>query len=174
MSERQWISSEVIVAAYHRIALACARAGLNADDAQDVAQDIWLWLLRSGKENLASEFNWLGAVVQNYVRRYQRRRGRRTHLEADFASEAPSLEAVASGLAASIEFKELLDQVSSTLTRKERRFLVLIRMGHTPAEAGRLLGIRRGSRASFVRRVVERGRQRATRPHRRRALPKKG
>lgn len=141
---------------YAQISEACAHAGLESPDAEEIAQDIWEWLLRTDKVTLAQQVPWLGAVAQNFIRRFWRRSYRQRLREGTglhSGSEPSSREP-----AQDLETKEILDRVSQALPDKERQLLTLIRSGHTIAEAARLLKIPRGSRAYYSGRLVACGR----------------
>src|SRR5438445_5890904 len=64
------LTAEAALSISRRITRACFHAGLAPADAEDVAQDIWEWLLRTGNVALAQEIPWLGAVAQNYIKRF--------------------------------------------------------------------------------------------------------
>ena len=59
-------SPDGIQEAYARAVQACLAAGLGPSDAEDVAQDVFLWLLRSGPLLAAPAVPWLAVVVQNF------------------------------------------------------------------------------------------------------------
>ena len=67
------LTAETALSISRRITRACFHASLASADAEDVAQDIWEWLLRTGNVALAQEIPWLGAVAQNYIKRFWRR-----------------------------------------------------------------------------------------------------
>lgn len=145
-----------ILRVYAQIAKACAHAGLQSPDAEEVAQDIWEWLLRTDRVAHAQQVPWLGAVAQNFIRRFWRRSYRQRVHEGwglTSAREPRSREP-----AHDLETKEALDRVCLALPEVERQLLTLIRSGHTLAEAARLLKIPRGSRAYYGGRIVEHAR----------------
>src|SRR5262249_6026401 len=51
--------SPALAAAHDRILRVCSRARLPATDAQDIAQDVWLWLIESGRSAEAESLPWL-------------------------------------------------------------------------------------------------------------------
>ena len=122
-----------------------------------MAQDIWLWLLRQGTPALILSMPWLSAVARNFILRYRRRSSRQR------AREGRSLDAVPEPQTAEplreLEASELLDRVAAAVPEIERRLLALIRRGHSLAEASRLLGIPRGSRAYYRQRLITCGRR---------------
>jgi DNA-directed RNA polymerase specialized sigma24 family protein len=142
-----------IRASYRQTVRICLSAGLAAESAEDVAQDIWEWLIRSGRPIEDVTAPWLGSVVRNFVMRYRRRQSVLARREGRRLDRVPEPEAPES--AARIESRELLDHVASILPETERNLLTLIRRGHSLAEAARLAGIPRGSRAYFHGRLIE-------------------
>lgn len=155
-----------ITESYARILTSCIYAGLPSSEAEDVAQDIWLWLLRQGTPGPVVSMPWLSAVSRNFILRYRRRNFRRK------AREGRALDAVPEPRTAEslpkLEASELLDRVAAAVPEIERRLLALIRRGHSLAEAARLLGIPRGSRAYYHQKLITCGRRelraRAPRP----------
>ena len=153
---------------YSRILASCVYAGLGPSEADDVAQDIWVWLLRQGAAGVVPSMPWLSAVAKNFILRYRRRSYRRSVREGralDEVSEPQSWEE-----AEGHETNELLDQVAAHVSEMERRVLELIRNGYTLAEAARMLKIPRGSRAYYHQRLIECGRREL---HARVAIPVK-
>jgi RNA polymerase sigma factor (sigma-70 family) len=130
----------------------CLAAGLHATDAEDVSQDVCLWLLRMGSPTLALSGPWLAAVVRNYVLRYRRRRGRMT------SHEGTTLEDIAEPAAppdkSVFETRQFLDRMAERLPKPERQLLLLVRKGLTVVQAARALGIPRGSCDYHRKRLV--------------------
>jgi len=150
-----------ILQVYSRILRVCRAAGLG-DEAEDLAQDVWVWLLRNGCPPTALDAPWLGSVVRNFIRRYRRRlsrRGFREGIALDRVPEPQTPEPLRH-----IESNDLLDRVAAVLPETERQILALMRGGHTLAEAARLLRIPPGSRAYFGGRLIERARRQMERP----------
>jgi DNA-directed RNA polymerase specialized sigma24 family protein len=147
------LPAEEVLRIYDQIARACRHAGLRSPDAADVAQDVWEWLLRTNNLQLAQEIPWLGAVAQNFIRRFWRRSHRRSFREG--ASLISTAEPRCRDSAVGLEGKEVLDRVSGALPERERKLLTLIRCGYTLAEAARVLKIPRGSRAYHGGRLVD-------------------
>jgi DNA-directed RNA polymerase specialized sigma24 family protein len=137
---------------YSRILKCCLCTGLASSEADDIAQDIWLWLLREG--SLAREVStpWLAAVARNFILRYWRRKYRRSTLEECSLDACP--EPRTQEVLRELEVDDLLDRVAAALPETERRMLALIRSGHSLAESARLLGVPRGSRGYYQRRLV--------------------
>jgi DNA-directed RNA polymerase specialized sigma24 family protein len=154
---RSSYSEEAALEIYSQIFRVCLKAGLGRAESEDVAQDIWTWLLRSGSPNLALTAPWLSAVAQNYVLRFRRRAGwLRAH-------EGVAIDAIPEpgcpGDARRLEACEVLDRMAAVLPRTERHLLALIRDGHTMAKAARMLGIPRGSRTFYRARLVRAARE---------------
>src|SRR5713101_5597506 len=80
---------EAIRVSYGRITRACVCAGLSPMDADDVTQDIWMWMLRFGVPIAMVATPWLNAVVHNFVLRFQRRRYCRLVREVFQVAAAP-------------------------------------------------------------------------------------
>src|SRR5262249_9175693 len=131
-----------IRASYRLVAKACVHAGLAATDADDLAQDLWEWLLRKRVPLALVSTPWLKEAVQIYILRFRRRK--RSH---DIREGCP-LDAVAEpGLPSTPqhEANEFLSSLSRALPARERRLLALIREGYSLTEAARVLGIPKGS-----------------------------
>lgn len=150
--ERASYSEESAVEIYSQIVRVCLKAGLGRAESEDVAQDIWTWLLRTGSPTLALTVPWLSAVAQNYVLRFRRRAGRLR------VREGVAIEAIPDprypGDASELESREVLERMAAALPRTERNLLALIRDGHTFAKAAEMLGIPRGSGAYYRARLV--------------------
>jgi DNA-directed RNA polymerase specialized sigma24 family protein len=147
------LPAEQVLRIYDQIARACRHAGLRSPDAEDVAQDVWEWLLRTNNLALAQQIPWVGAVAQNFIRRFWRRSHRRSQREG--ASLVSAMEPRSREPALGLEGKEVLDRISTALPDRERKLLTLIRCGYTLAEAARVLRIPRGSRAYHGGRLIE-------------------
>lgn len=145
-------TDSAVAAIYSRVLHTCLASGLGMAESEDVAQDIWEWLLRMGSPVLALTAPWLGAVVHNHVLRYRRRAARLKAREGVCIEAVPEPGSLldTSGL----EANEMLDRIASVLPKTERNLLTLIRKGHTLAKAAELLGIPRGSRAYYGGRLI--------------------
>ena len=146
-----------IHASYFRILMTCLCSGLSAADAEDVAQDIWVWLLRQRTPVLAVSMPWLSAVARNFILRYRRRSYRRSLREGRSLLDGPDPRS--SPEEADLEINELFEKTAALLPEVERRLLCLIRKGYTLAESARMLRIPRGSRAYHHAQVVARARR---------------
>jgi DNA-directed RNA polymerase specialized sigma24 family protein len=137
---------------YVQIAKVCLWAGLSPADAEDLAQDVWEWLLRTGVPIALIATPWLKEVVQNYILRFRRRSHRQGLREGQPLENAP--EPITTPSEKLLESKELLDRVASMLPKRQRDLLALIRRGYSIAEASNRLGIPAGSRAYYQGRLV--------------------
>jgi len=61
---RPLYSDEAALAIYATILRVCLKAGIPRAESEDIAQDIWTWLLASGAPTLALTAPWLSAVAQ--------------------------------------------------------------------------------------------------------------
>jgi DNA-directed RNA polymerase specialized sigma24 family protein len=143
---------EWIRVSYSRILTSCVYAGLSPADADDVAQDIWLWLLRNGTPVVAMSLPWLAAVARNFILRYRRRSYRHEVREGRALELGP--EPQAAGEAGQVEVNELFEKTAALLPGVEKKLLALIRNGYSLAESARILKIPRGSRAYHHARVI--------------------
>ena len=64
------VPEDQFVVASGRMLSACLLAGLAVQDAEDLCQDIWEWLLNSDNLAMATLAPWLGAVVANFLLRF--------------------------------------------------------------------------------------------------------
>lgn len=138
----------IATAAYTRILRVCTFARLSLCDAEDVAQDIWVWLLESGRSAEAMNPRWIAAVTLNYVRRLRRAQFRRAARESR-ACSSPDSEAT------DVETRISFDEIECCLRGLERGMLRLVRQGATFAEASRRLRIPRGS-SDYYRKLLYR------------------
>lgn len=143
-------SDDSLAHAYEQILVACRGVGLSRQDAEDAAQEVWLWLFRREPASRISEAAWLAVVARHFARRSRRRRARsreRTSLEElplkRFAQEPEK-----------IEQRLWLDEIERALPPLEAKLLRQIRMGVTLAEAARRLKIPPGSHDFHFRRLV--------------------
>jgi DNA-directed RNA polymerase specialized sigma24 family protein len=136
-------------AAQERILRICNLARLPASDAQDVAQDVWLWLLESGRSAQADSLPWLGGVTVNFVRRYWRASCRRAARESrGLAGRGPD--------AIDFETRLSLDEMERRLPELEANLLHLLRLGASFSEASQRLRIPRGSHDYYRKRLYGR------------------
>jgi DNA-directed RNA polymerase specialized sigma24 family protein len=148
---------EWIHASYSRILTSCVCAGLPPPDAEDIAQDIWVWLLRQGTPALALSMPWLSAVARNFILRYRRKSYR--HCLREGRSLDDGSDPRSSREEADLEINELFEKTAALLPDVERRLLRLIRDGYTLAESARILKMPRGSRAYHHAQVIARARR---------------
>jgi DNA-directed RNA polymerase specialized sigma24 family protein len=143
--------------AYARIQNLCVIAGLPSLDVDDVAQDVFLWLLRNGPLLALPAMPYLGAVVRNFIQRYRRERSCRRQVEGVSLADAAEPRAREPG--ETLESKEILDRVAAVLPEQERDLLVLIRFGYSLQEAANILDIPKGSQGFYKGRLVRRARK---------------
>src|ERR1700730_2568274 len=139
--------------AYVRILRMCQASGLSPSDAQDVAQDVFLWLLLHPDLPAPTEVKWLRGVVQNFIRRHWQARKVRGARESLAHSEA-SVVARGDGWTKPVEATLSLDRIEKRLPEVERRLLHMVRIGCSFAEAANAEGIPRGSRSYFRKRLI--------------------
>lgn len=149
-----------IRAAYRTITRVCLCSGLSPADAEDLAQDLWEWLIRAGVPMTVIATPWLNEAVRNYILRFRRRSSLRHAREGRLPEAGP--EPQSSPLLAALESNDVLDQIATALPRCERNLFDLVRRGYSIAEAARVLGIPRGSCAYYRERLISYAR-RATR-----------
>ncbi len=125
-------------------------------EAEGVAQEVWLWLLRLGTPSAKIDTPWLEAVVRHFVLRRRREAARRWHRERRWAESMT--QRCEPDRDRSLDGAALLRRMEEALAGKDRRVLDLIRLGFTFAEATAALGIPRGSRDRVYRRLVSCGR----------------
>ncbi len=145
-------STKGITEAYALIRNACRVAGLADVDADDVAQDVFLWLTQSGRLLALPPKPWLIVATQNFVRRYQRRESRRIARESKAVAEST---VTGCGIRPQpLDMKLSLDRIEERLPGVEGELLHQVRHGSSFAEAVRVLGIPRGSRSFFRKRLI--------------------
>jgi DNA-directed RNA polymerase specialized sigma24 family protein len=127
--------------------------GLSISDAEDLAQDLFIWLLRGGSMPAITWSPWLAAVVRNFVRRYWRGRSVRSLRESRATVEARVFSA-ATERSDSIDVRLSLDRIERRLPDVEASLLRLVRRGCSFAEAAKLLEIPRGSKTFFRKRLI--------------------
>jgi DNA-directed RNA polymerase specialized sigma24 family protein len=155
-------SDETIRVSYVQITRACICAGLSPADSEDLAQDIWTWMIRVGVPIAVIATPWLRAVVHNYILRFRRRDYSHRVREGQPLETVPEPTAwQPEGL---LESNELLDRVAKLLPKRERSLLALIRKGYSLPEASRLLGIPAGSRDYYRGRLIAYARRAMRRP----------
>src|SRR5262249_14815882 len=144
-------------------------ASLTAADTDDVAQDLWEWLIRAGIPLAVISAPWLRAAVRNYIMRFRRRTAYHNAREGRSLESMP--EPPSQPLLPLLESNELLDHVAAVLPSTERRMLKLIRCGYTVADAARLLRIPAGSRDFYKGRIIAYARRELQRRNR---IPTRG
>ena len=148
LDEKARERSEQILAIYAGITAACMLAGVAASEAEDIAQDIWEWLLRSGNVEAAALAPWLAAVATNFVKRYYRRRTRETNRMRRLALESADARR---DHRSAIEARLFLDRLGSRTGGADSKLLLLMRDGLRLSEAAQRLGIPKGSEQYHLR-----------------------
>lgn len=143
--------------ASERIIRVCSLLQLSGTEAADVAQEVFLWLFRRGTPVQAVSTPWLSGVAKNFALRYRREMARRRFVEEHSAEIEP--DAPETAPLSALESNELLRRMATKLPEPERSLLALVRQGHTPAAAARMLDIPCGSADYHYRRIVARGQQ---------------
>jgi DNA-directed RNA polymerase specialized sigma24 family protein len=146
-------SPDGIREAYARVLRACVFAGLAPSDAEDVAQDLFLWLLGRGPVLALPAMPWLAAAAQNFIRRSWRQRHVRREREALAVAEA-AVFARSDEAADSVDVRLSLDRIERRLPEVEAKLLHLVRKGCSFPEAITALKIPRGSRSFFRKRLI--------------------
>jgi DNA-directed RNA polymerase specialized sigma24 family protein len=146
-------SPDGIREAYALILQACLFAGLAQPDAEDVAQDLFLWLLGTGSVLTLPAMPWLAAAAQNFIRRYWRQRHVRKQRE-DLAVAEAAVFAHGDEAADSVDVRLSLDRIERRLPEVEAKLLHMVRTGRSFPEAITALKIPRGSRSFFRHRLV--------------------
>jgi DNA-directed RNA polymerase specialized sigma24 family protein len=126
-------------------------------DAEDLAQDVWEWVIRNGIPMSMIATPWLAGAVHNYIQRFRRWSFR--HRQREGRPLESTGEAQGRPLLPTLESNDLLDRLATVLPGRERRLLDLVRRGYSMAEASRALGIPRGSCAYHRDRLVACGRR---------------
>jgi DNA-directed RNA polymerase specialized sigma24 family protein len=146
-------SEDVLREAYGRTLKACCCAGLAVVDAEDLAQDIFLWLLRHRHEVPPLSGAWLGAVVRNFVMRYRRRTHRDQSREGAWVDGLTGRRVPSA--ASSPETTVSVLRLEELLPPPEAGVLHEMRLGATWAEATARLGVPPGSRDWLRKRMAE-------------------
>lgn len=144
---------EPILSLQHTILGSCRAAGLSVRDSEELAQELWLWLLRRGLPLDAIEHSWLRGAVHYYILRFRRRqlasRARETVLPPD------ELVRQAHSMVDDLEHEDLLDHLANASRPVERDLLFLVRNGHSLTEAFMRLKIPLGSRSYYKKRLLQ-------------------
>ena len=139
-----------LLLAYSCIRKECLLRGLSRCDADDTAQDVFLWLLRNRLQLGDLAMPWLRAVTKNFILRQARAQKVRSMRESEAAEGFDSSE----DATRATEIRLSLDRIERRLPDVEARLLRLVRQGNTFVEAVARLGIPRGSRSFLRKRLV--------------------
>lgn len=143
------VPEDQLVVASGRMLSACLLAGLAVQDAEDLCQDIWEWLLNSDNLAMATLAPWLGAVVANFLLRFLRRRWQESRLfrqETDAGCESKE---------SAVEARLFLQRLASRSPVRDRKLLELLGAGYRLSEAARIAGIPHGSEQFHLSRIRE-------------------
>jgi len=146
-------SSADILLIHTKVVRTCLATGLSVSDAEDLAQDLFMWLLREGDLSTMKWSPWLAAVVRNFVRRYWRGRSVRRQRESRATVEARVFRRT-DERAESVDVRLSLDRIEKRLPEVEAALLRLVRRGCSFAEAVKALEIPRGSKTFFRKRLI--------------------
>lgn len=134
------LTESELLLVHRRILRACAFSGLRGEDAQDVAQSIWEWLLRTQRVQLAVAYPWLDRVTVNFVRRLWRRRAIQRRVYEEVGRGRSVAVHADPDLAISV------DEVLRRMRERDRTLVQLIRNGEPYSSAAEAVGYRPGSR----------------------------
>jgi DNA-directed RNA polymerase specialized sigma24 family protein len=153
---RNSLADDELLPLIARITTAAVFAGLAVPDAEDLAQDVFTWLVASGNLEKAHIAPWLAAVTQNFLLRYLRRHWRETRRRAcDQGGSACETSAYSDGADA----KLFLDRLAARSPLRERRLIELMAGGFRLSEAARQIGIRHGSEQHHLAQIRARARR---------------
>ncbi len=154
LKERAEISQDELLALSDRIVTACRIAGLTVEEAEDLAQDVWAWLLGSGNLAMASLAPWLASVTENFVRRFLRHRWQETRVIGPAALSGSPLRLVSSAIEPdAVEARLFLDRLAARAPAPERKLLKLMSLGYRLSEAARRAGVTHGSEQFHLNRL---------------------
>ena len=140
----------------------CLARGLSRLQAEDVVQDVWLWLLRDGlpprpprlrgspRSPRISCFDGGGRPSVSAAARNRPSRGSTSPGRSPTSPRSRPMRS--------------LDRVARVLPETERSLLVLIRQGNSLARAASMLSIPRGSRSYHRHRLVDFARRELAEP----------
>jgi len=162
LGEQETYSEDEIAQISSRVLRMCLSRGISRAQADDVVQDVWLWLARSGWPRLALSPGWIVAVAWNFVLRDRRRTYslRRREEPGLHAVEEPSFLPDHTGF----ENEDILNWIERSLPDIEKKLLALIRRGNTFACAAAALHIPRGSRSYHLHRIIDLARRKVGGP----------
>ena len=145
------LTEETLGSVYEWARKAFSLQGVAGPEAQDLAQDIVLWLLQNPERARALSERWLFGVARNFILRDRRASARRK------ACEGLWLQTFTAGAAypraQCVELFIAFDQLEPLLEGLERSLLSELRGGSTWAEAAAKLGVPPGSRDWLRKRI---------------------
>lgn len=147
IASRDGDQNGTIARAYALMRAVCLSCDLLKSDADDVSQEVLLWLLRNEYDFEAITLPWLAGVTHNFALRHRRARAIRAAREGVAAASAfqvsPSPD----------ETQIVLNELERVLPGTEARFLHLLREEGTLLKVAIRLGIPKGSVDKFLKRL---------------------
>jgi DNA-directed RNA polymerase specialized sigma24 family protein len=137
------LAEETLGSVYEWARKALRLRGVAGPEAEDLAQDVVLWLLRNPEHAHVLSERWLSGVVRNFILRHRRSSARRKVCEGTWlrlTAEARRTPAQCADLSIA------LDQLEPLLKHLERCLLSELRSGSTWVEAAAKVGVPPGSR----------------------------
>ena len=120
-------------------------------DAEDLAQEVLMWLIREDRLSEVLSKAWVAAVTRNFVQRYWRRKlacARHEEVHRRLSSRE-RLDSVTD-----LDMKVSIDELQRLLPMLEARLVGCMRAGATWAEAAQRLGIPLGTRDWLRKRLM--------------------
>lgn len=150
-------SSSALERACATVRRTCRSQGLSAGDADDVSQEVFLWLLRNRHLVDVVQMSWLAGVTRNFVLRHRHARALRLTREARAGDALRDRDRDRDReRRVSLETKLALDRVEALLPDLESRLLKQVRGGVNFATALANLDIPRGSGDCLRKRLIAR------------------
>jgi DNA-directed RNA polymerase specialized sigma24 family protein len=129
----------------------CLSAGLATPDAEDVTQDVWIWVLRNLVTLAPITVSLVAAATFTFARRH--RRGLRRNAGSEIGALIERLRCRDYDVRG-LEAKILLDEIETRLPATEARILHLSREGRSLSAAMKACRIPRGSADYYRKRLI--------------------
>ncbi|MGH7490202.1 MAG: hypothetical protein ACREMY_32035, partial [bacterium] len=123
------IPEEELPALANRIVASCVQAGLSRPDAEDVAQDVWIWLVESNNLAMITLAPWLSSVLDNFLKRFFRRRWKASRVFVPFGNHAPQYPAPRTTEPTASEARLFLERLAVRSPRAERHLVEFMSAG---------------------------------------------
>lgn len=146
------LGEAVLREAYERVVHACDHHGLPRADAEDLAQDFFLWLLIHPDRAPLLTGPCLGGVIRNYLLRYRRRTHRRRLHERPAVD--PDFDLRGSSRPRTDETTISVRALERLLPETEARIIRHLKEGDSWSEAAEAVGIPQGSRDWLRKRIA--------------------